>query len=150
MLNWQCLTFGELTTTQLYALVQARINVFVVEQNCPYPELDDKDTQAGVRHLLGYENGNIVAYARLLPPGLSYPSVSIGRVLTTSQCRGSGQGYTLIEKALAYCAEYWPEQDIEIGAQEHLAGFYGKFGFMPTSTMYLEDGIPHIDMKLTR
>lgn len=150
MTNWQCLPFSRLTTHQLYALLKVRVDVFVVEQTCPYQELDDKDTHPGVLHLIGYDGDVIVAYARLLPPGLSYPSASIGRVLTVSAKRGSGLGYTLIEQALATCEVNWPGQNIEIGAQDHLRRFYEHFGFEATSTMYLEDDIPHVDMALTK
>ncbi|MBU3021088.1 GNAT family N-acetyltransferase [Aestuariibacter sp. A3R04] len=147
MFKWQCASFDELSTHQLYAVLQARVNVFVVEQNCPYPELDDKDLHPETRHLIGYRNDDIAAYARLLPPGISYPSVSIGRVLTTEKHRGNKLGYQLVEEAINQCTALWPDTAIEIGAQEHLAHFYEKFGFKPTSTMYLDDGIPHIDMK---
>ncbi|MBU2977561.1 GNAT family N-acetyltransferase [Alteromonas sp. C1M14] len=150
MINWQCLDFTQLTPTQLYAIIQARINVFVVEQTCPYPELDGKDTLIGVKHLLGTHDNKIVAYARLLPPGVSYPSVSIGRVLTDATCRGQRLGYQLMEQALHQCENSWPGHNIEIGAQAHLTHFYGKFGFTPSSAPYLEDDIPHIDMTLVK
>ena len=84
MLTWQCLPFSQLTTQQLYELLKLRVDVFVVEQNCPYPELDSKDNLDGVFHLLGYDNDEIVACARLLEKGVSYPSISIGRVATKS------------------------------------------------------------------
>ncbi|MEG3767546.1 GNAT family N-acetyltransferase [Alteromonas sp. 14N.309.X.WAT.G.H12] len=150
MINWQCLDFAQLSTTQLYTIVQARINVFVVEQTCPYPELDGKDRLEGVKHLWGTLDDKLVAYARLLPPGISYPSVSIGRVLTDASCRGRQLGQQLMEQALCRCEEYWPGNDIEIGAQAHLTHFYGKFGFKPSSAPYLEDDIPHIDMSLVK
>ena len=149
-MNWQCLLFEQLTTTQLYDLLKVRVDVFVVEQTCPYPELDDKDRKPGTLHLIGYDDDVIVAYARLLPPGISYPSVSFGRVLTAASHRSSGLGKQLIKQVLLECERHWPRQDIEIGAQEYLADFYGRFGFTATSTMYLEDDIPHIDMKLTK
>lgn len=147
MLTWQCLPFSQLTTQQLYELLKLRVDVFVVEQNCPYPELDSKDHLDGVFHLLGYDNDEIVACARLLDKGVSYPSISIGRVATKSAKRGSGLGHQLLEEALFQCQKIWPNEEIEIGAQEHLAEFYQRHGFFKTSDMYLEDGIPHIDMK---
>ncbi|KGY07190.1 GNAT family N-acetyltransferase [Vibrio sinaloensis] len=150
MITWQQLTFEQLSTTQLYQLLKLRVDVFVVEQTCPYPELDDKDHQRGVHHLLGYRNDQLVACARLLPPGISYPSASIGRVATKESERGSGLGHLLLQQALSSCQQLWPEQSIEIGAQEHLAKFYEKHGFVQTSPMYLEDDIPHIDMKLSK
>ncbi|MEI8671904.1 GNAT family N-acetyltransferase [Vibrio sp. SA48] len=150
MITWQCLSFSQLTTQQLYDLLKLRVNVFVVEQNCPYPELDDKDTQAGVFHLIGYQQQQIVACARLLPAGISYPSVSIGRVATKAKARGTGLGHQLLQQALDNCQALWLNQDIEIGAQQYLAKFYQSYGFDQTSDMYLEDDIPHIDMKLSR
>ena len=140
-------TFNELTTAELYAILKLRVDVFVVEQNCPYPELDDKDTKQDVYHLLGYEQDQLVACARLLPAGISYPSVSIGRVATHEKARGNGLGHQLLEQAILQCQRLWPNSAIEIGAQEHLSAFYGRYGFVATSEMYLEDGIPHIDMK---
>lgn len=150
MITWRCLSFSQLTTQQLYELLKLRVDVFVVEQNCPYPELDDKDTQANVFHLIGYQQQKIVACARLLPAGISYPNVSIGRVTTKAEARGTGLGHQLLQQALDNCQALWPNQDIEIGAQQHLAKFYQSYGFNQTSAMYLEDGIPHIDMKLSR
>lgn len=150
MITWQLIPFSALTTTQLYQLIKLRVDVFVVEQTCPYPELDDKDHQDGVHHLLGYKDGLLVACARLLPKGISYPSVSIGRVATQSTQRGSGLGHQLLQQALVGCESLWPEEDIEIGAQEHLSAFYRQYGFVQTSEMYLEDDIPHIDMKLEK
>lgn len=150
MINWQLKPFSKLTTTELYQLLKLRVDVFVVEQTCPYPELDDKDHQVGVHHLLGYQGKELVGCARLLPKGVSYPSVSIGRVATAGQHRGNGLGHKLLEQALIGCESLWPGESVEIGAQEHLATFYQQHGFVQTSSMYLEDDIPHIDMKLDK
>ena len=147
---WKCLPFESLTPGLLYKILQARVDIFVVEQKCAYPELDNKDLHPQTLHLIAVENDKVIAYARLLPPNLSYPSVSIGRVLTVSGYRGKGLGYELLEKALSHCEHTWPGADIEIGAQEHLQQFYERLGFTCTSTMYLEDGIPHLDMKLRK
>ncbi|NAW59151.1 MULTISPECIES: GNAT family N-acetyltransferase [unclassified Vibrio] len=147
MITWHCLTFSQLTTEQLYQLLQLRVDVFVVEQTCPYPELDGKDRQPGVHHLLGYVDDQLVACARLLPAGISYPSISIGRVAIAANARGHGLGHQLLQQALTHCAQLWPGEAIEIGAQEHLQSFYQQYGFARTSETYLEDGIPHIDMK---
>ncbi|MEH0690162.1 GNAT family N-acetyltransferase [Vibrio cholerae] len=146
-MDWQLRTFEALSNHELYQLLKLRVDVFVVEQTCPYPELDDKDLITGVYHLLGYEQDQLVACARLLPPGISYPSVSIGRVATHEKARGNGLGHQLLEQAIHQCQRLWPNSAIEIGAQEHLSAFYGRYGFFATSEMYLEDGIPHIDMK---
>ncbi|RTZ14770.1 GNAT family N-acetyltransferase [Vibrio aquaticus] len=150
MITWQLIPFSELNTQQLYQLLKLRVDVFVVEQTCPYPELDGKDHQTGVHHLLGYQDNELVACARLLPQGLSYPCVSIGRVATLKSKRGGGLGHQLLEQALKSCESLWPRESIEIGAQEHLADFYSRHGFVQTSKMYLEDDIPHIDMKLSK
>ncbi len=150
MLNWQFYRFNQLTTTQLYALLKLRTDVFVVEQNCPYPELDNKDYAPNTGHLLGYDSNVLVAYARLLPPGLSYSQVSIGRVVVAESARGKGYGVALIQEALNQCGLLWPDQDIQIGAQLYLVDVYEKFGFVRHSDDYLEDGIPHVDMLLTR
>lgn len=150
MIRWKLAPFEQLTTPQLYALLKLRVDVFVVEQTCPYPDLDDKDLQEGVHHLMGFNGDQLVAYARLIPAGISYPSVSIGRVSTRESHRGGGLGHKLLEQALIHCEQLWPGQAIEIGAQEHLANFYTQHGFVQTSEMYLEDDIPHVDMKLNR
>lgn len=149
-MNWQCLRFTQLTTTQLYELMQLRVDVFVVEQNCPYPELDDKDRADNVFHLLGYEQDKLAAYARLLAPGLSYPNVSIGRVCVAQNQRAKGVGRELAELALSYCQSFWPDQSIDIGAQEYLLEFYQSLGFEALSEVYLEDGLPHLDMRLEK
>ncbi|UUM30363.1 GNAT family N-acetyltransferase [Vibrio japonicus] len=150
MNHWQLVSFNQLSTQKLYQLLKLRVDVFVVEQECPYPELDNKDHLPDVHHLLGYKGDELVACARLLPRGVSYPSVSIGRVATKKAHRGGGLGHQLLKQALSGCEQLWPTSDIEIGAQEHLAGFYAQHGFVTTSAMYLEDGIPHIDMKLSK
>lgn len=150
MLSWNLLSFNQLSTHQLYQLIKLRIDVFVVEQTCPYPELDGKDTLDGVYHLIGYMDNEIVACARLMAAGTSYGNVSIGRVVTKQSYRGQGLGHKLIVEALAKCQQLWPNQSIDIGAQEHLKEFYAEHGFQPISKMYLEDDIPHIDMRLEK
>ncbi|PMH42563.1 GNAT family N-acetyltransferase [Vibrio sp. 10N.286.49.B3] len=147
MLTWQCHLFDELSAAQLYQLMKLRVDVFVVEQNCPYPELDNNDIQNDVYHLIGKYNEEIVAYARLLPAGLTYPHVSIGRVVTKKSVRGGKLGHQLLEQAITKCQSSWPDCTIDIGAQEHLVAFYQQHGFEAISSLYLEDGIPHIDMR---
>ena len=148
MITWSTPTFAELTTIELYELLKLRVDVFVVEQTCPYPELDGKDTQHGVRHLLGYEDGQLVACARLLPAGTTYDNVSIGRIATQAEARGAGLGHQLLTEAIKHCHTLWPNSTIDIGAQQHLEAFYQSHGFVTISEMYLEDDIPHIDMRL--
>ncbi|MGB7994593.1 MAG: GNAT family N-acetyltransferase [Photobacterium halotolerans] len=149
-MQWQCLRFDQLSTDQLYDIMKLRVDVFVVEQNCPYPELDGHDKARDVHHLIAYDNGTLMAYLRLLPAGTTYDNVSIGRVITAQAARGKGVGNTLLTQGLAYAEQLWPGQDIDIGAQSHLQSYYGRFGFEPSSDEYLEDGIPHIDMRLTK
>ncbi|WP_417763276.1 GNAT family N-acetyltransferase [Shewanella sp.] len=145
---WQTLSFAELSTAQLYELLQLRVDVFVVEQSCPYPELDGKDCLPATLHLLGTDSqGKLQAYARLVPPGVSYPELSIGRVVVAANARGQGHAQQLMQQAIAECARVWPQQAITIGAQQYLLAFYQSFGFKCVSTGYLEDGIPHIDMR---
>jgi len=144
---WCCYRFSELSTQDLYQILKLRSDVFVVEQNCAYPDIDNKDIQADVRHLFWREQGEIVAYLRLLPPDLSYPDmVSIGRVVVAPAGRGTGLGRKLIQQGLDECAELWPRNAVKIGAQTYLEDFYQSFGFETVSESYLEDGIPHIDM----
>ncbi|MDG1733585.1 MAG: GNAT family N-acetyltransferase [Thalassotalea sp.] len=146
-INWQAKHFVELTTDELYEALKLRVDVFVVEQTCYYPELDEKDRDSETIHLLGYDNGVLVAYLRLLAPNISYPDcVSIGRVATAQAYRGKGIGHPLMYKALELCAQSWPNIDIKIGAQEHLEKYYNQHNFIRVSDMYLEDDIPHIDM----
>ncbi|WP_419798536.1 MAG: GNAT family N-acetyltransferase [Terasakiella sp.] len=145
-INWFCLAFGDLNTDQLYEIMQLRVNVFIVEQNCPYPDLDGYDTQNGVQHIIGYQDGKIIAYARLLPAGVKYDYPSIGRVITHADYRKDGLGHRLMKTALNQCQILWPKHKIFIQAQQHLEGFYLKHGFQTCSETYLEDNIPHIDM----
>lgn len=149
MITWKRLSFSQFTPDELYDLLQLRVNVFIVEQNCPYPELDDKDRAKGAEHLLGFNGSELIACARLLPEGLSYPSASIGRIATKANSRGDGLGHELLKQALTHINELWPNAAIEIGAQAHLAKFYQSHGFVQTSEPYLEDDILHIDMKRT-
>lgn len=149
-MQWNDYGFTELSTEQLYELIKLRIDVFVVEQNCPYPELDGKDCLADTRHLLGCDKqGRIVAYARILAPGVSYPDASIGRVLVAESARGGGVAHQLMQNAIAVARAHWPVANIQIGAQKYLADFYQRQGFMQVSDVYLEDGIPHMDMLLS-
>ncbi len=145
-LHWQCNQFQQLDNHQLYELMKLRVDIFIVEQKCPYPELDDKDRQVETRHLTAYRDSSLIAYARLLPPGLSYPDPSIGRFAVESSVRNQGIGSLLMEKSLEEIDNLWPDQSIRISAQEHLRKFYEKFGFIKVSDSYLEDGIPHVEM----
>ena len=149
-MKWECLTFNQLNTQQLYDLLKLRVDVFVVEQYCPYEELDEKDRLANVYHLLGYDDEHLVAYARLLPQGVSYENVSFGRVAIAQTARGKGLGQDLVATILEHCEMNWRGAAIDIGAQSYLIKFYGGVGFKAISEEYLEDDIPHIDMRLDK
>jgi ElaA protein len=146
-INWQNKTFSQLTTDELYDLLKLRIDVFVVEQTCFYPDLDEHDRHPDTRHLFCYQNNVISAYLRILPKGLTYQDyISIGRVVTAKWARDSGLGHELIKAGLAACSELFPNNKLKISAQEHLEAFYNQHGFTRVSDMYLEDDIPHIAM----
>ncbi len=142
---WELLDFDELGLNQLYALLQLRQRVFVVEQNCPYLDLDDLDQAS--RHLLAWENGQLLACARCLPPALAYPDSSIGRVIVAPAGRGRRLGSELMRRAIDHNLTCWPAADILIGAQAHLQAFYGDLGFVSEGDEYIEDGIAHIHMR---
>lgn len=148
-LEWRVQRFEELDAATLYALLAARVDVFVVEQTCPYPELDGRDSDA--LHLSGWQDGDVVGYARLVPPGGRFSEPSIGRVLTTSASRGTGLGRGLMRRAIEAVESEWPGRNIRLSAQQHLEAFYGSLGFVADSDVYDEDGIPHVDMlRVTR
>ena len=139
-LRWHEHTFAELSTAQLYALMVLRGRVFIVEQNCVYNDADGADPHC--RHIWATEGDAIVAYCRVVPPGVKYPEASIGRVLTAPEARGTGAGRELMRRAIAACGE----QRIRIGAQAYLTTFYGELGFVVDGEIYDEDGIPHVQM----
>ncbi|QBP40011.1 GNAT family N-acetyltransferase [Paenisporosarcina antarctica] len=141
---WRIKSFQELTTTELYTYLQLRVNVFIVEQSCPYPELDGYDMDS--YHFSYIENDELLAYARVLPSGVKYNCVSIGRVIVDKKSRGRGLAKQLMEQAISFIHEQWPIADIQLQAQAHLKHFYGSFGFEAISDEYDEDGIPHVDM----
>jgi ElaA protein len=149
--TWQVKHFNELSLNELYDLLKLRVDVFVVEQTCYYPDLDsDKDQldrNKETLHLLGYQNNTLVAYLRILAKGQSYDNhISIGRVAIAEQVRGTGLGHELLAKALQLCQRHHPKENIKISAQEHLVFYYQQHGFKQVSEMYLEDDIPHVAM----
>ncbi|MBC0745716.1 GNAT family N-acetyltransferase [Escherichia coli] len=146
MIDWQDLHHSDLSVSQLYALLQLRCAVFVVEQNCPYQDIDGDDLEGENRHILGWHNGTQVAYARILKSDDELQPVVIGRVIVSEALRGEKIGQQLMSKALESCTRRWPEKPIYLGAQAHLQNFYGQFGFIPVTDIYEEDGIPHIGM----
>lgn len=147
-INFTCLSFQELSLSQLYDIMVLRQEVFVVEQDCPYLDADGKDQQS--LHLMGYSNdGLLLAYARLLPKGLSYENYhAIGRVVTSPVARGQGHGRPLLEKAIFETKQSFGKGNIKLSAQAHLDKYYGSLGFEAVGEGYLEDGIPHIGMVL--
>jgi ElaA protein len=147
---WKSKTFTQLTTNELYDLLKLRIDVFVVEQSCFYPDLDDHDRHPQTRHFFCYQDGMMAAYLRILPKGLTYQDyISIGRVVTAPHARGNGLGHELMQVALAECLKCFPADTVKISAQEHLEKYYNKHGFVKVTEMYLEDDIPHIGMLKT-
>ena len=136
--------FNELRTEELYAIIKARVNVFVVEQNCPYPELDDKDQDAW--HVWLKDQGELVAYLRVLAPGVSFSEASLGRVLTTR--RQQGLGKAIVECGIAVAKEKYHTDRLRIEAQCYAQGFYEKLGFRQVGEPFLEDGIWHMEMLI--
>jgi ElaA protein len=147
MLDWQWKSFGELDAASLYAILALRCEVFIVEQQCVYQDIDGLDPQAV--HLLGWRDGRLAAYLRVFAPGVKHADVSLGRVITAPFARGDGAGRALMGEALAYTGRTWPDHALRISAQRYLERFYGGYGFRVCSEPYDEDGIPHIDMLLS-
>ena len=141
---WKIKTFDELSAHELYAVLKARIDVFVVEQNCPYPEIDGDDPRA--IHLWAEQNGNVAAYCRIFQPGIKYDESSIGRVLTTQKYRKMNLGKTLMKNAIGIVETRFRTTSIRISAQDYLLPFYTDLGFISTGKSYLEDEIPHSEM----
>ncbi len=136
--------FSELSTHELYSLLRLRTQVFVVEQNCVYQDLDNLDQDA--HHLLGFDGEVLVATARILKPGSHYPEAAIGRVVTAQTHRNLGWGKTIFQAALRETQRLYPQLPIKIMAQSYLIKFYSAFGFAVVSEEFLEDGIPHVEM----
>ncbi|MES5957134.1 GNAT family N-acetyltransferase [Bacillus fungorum] len=147
-MSWNLKKFDELTNIELYNLLKERTLVFVVEQNCPYPEVDGKDPFS--YHLFKENNGEIIAYLRIVPAGVSYQEISIGRVFVKKEYRGQGIAEELLKKGLDFIQNELKEKTVKIQAQDYLRKFYSSFGFQTISETYLEDNIPHIDMVLQR
>lgn len=144
-INWEIKSFESLTNKELYNILRLRSEVFVVEQNCPYLDMDDKDIHSF--HLTGTtEKDKLIAYARLLPADIAFKEVSIGRVVTALSARRTGAGMDLMRNAIQIIESKYGRISIRIGAQLYLKKFYEGFGFVQDSAMYLEDGIEHIEM----
>lgn len=136
--------FSELGNQELYKIIEARINVFVVEQNCPYQECDNKDQDSF--HLFYQDQNQIAGYLRIIPPGISYKEASIGRVLVKKEYRREGLGFKMMEAAIAFIKNNFGTEAVRISAQEYILKFYQQLGFKVVSDRYLEDDIPHYQM----
>lgn len=145
MITWQCKYFTDLSNVELYKILQLRSEVFVVEQNCAYQDLDDKDLKA--YHFSGWQDDNVVAYTRLLAKGISYEdAASIGRVVTSPSVRGKNVGKELMRQSIEKIYNLFGKIPIRISAQLYLKRFYESFSFVQISGVYMEDGIEHISM----
>ena len=144
MLEWKCQHFDDLSNAALYAILRLRSEVFVVEQNCVFLDMDDKDQQCF--HVSGWHKGKLVAYTRLVPPGISYDEPSIGRVVTSPAARRTGIGKILMQYSIEKLFSIFGKQPIKIGAQLYLKNFYESIGFSVAGPVYIEDGIDHIEM----
>ena len=141
---WSVKKFENLGPHELYAILQLRNIVFAVEQNCVYQDMDNKDQTS--YHLMYWQNEQLLAYSRIIPPGIAFTEPSIGRVVTASKTRRTGLGKMLMEKSIEQLYLLYPQQNIRIGAQCYLRKFYADFGFREQGNIYLEDGIEHIEM----
>ncbi len=143
---WQCKEFSRLSSEELYHILRLRNEVFVVEQHCMYQDCDGKDLKA--LHLSGYVENRLIAYARILPVGVSYTEgASLGRIVTSPSVRGKKYGKSLMKMAIQMLHDKFGQVEIIISAQAHLQKFYSDFGFISEGTIYLEDDIPHIQMR---
>ncbi len=139
-------SFNELSLIELYDMLKLRCAVFVIEQDCNYQDMDDKDQMS--YHLIGFEDNKLVACTRILPKGISYPEVSIGRVIVDKTYRGTGAGKDIMKLAIDHAKKILKADEIVISAQCYLEKFYGDLGFVSEGESYLDDDIPHIKMRL--
>jgi len=146
--RWQTLHFSELGGDELYTIMRLRQQVFIVEQDCVYLDLDDLDQES--LHMLCWRGEELLAYQRCLPPGLSFAESAIGRIVVAPNGRGLKLGRELVQRGIDNNHQRWPEHDIQIGAQAHLENFYASLGFVTEGKEYIEDGIPHIHMIRSR
>src|SRR6266540_4301244 len=140
MVNWLLKKFDDLTSQELYAILQLRNEVFVVEQNCVFQDAYNKDQLS--YHLMGWNDEMLVAYSRIIPPGIVYEFPSIGRVVTSPHARRNGKGKNLMKESIEAVQKLFGNVTIKLGAQLYLKNFYESFGFIQTGDIYLEDGIP--------
>ncbi len=144
-ISWQTKAFKDLTVDEFFEIIYLRTEIFVVEQNCPYQEIDEKDRKSF--HIFGKTPaGQLIAVSRILPPGVSYQEISIGRVGLKKECRGKGIADEMMNETLQFIESNFGKQAIRISAQQYLLSFYNKHGFQQVGEMYLEDNIPHVEM----
>ena len=143
-MEWHLRSYAELSADQVYDLLAARVEVFVVEQQCPYQDVDGRDRQA--LHCWAEDRRGVLAYGRITAPGVRFIEPSIGRVITTQAGRGQGLGRELMQRCIQACQQHWPDQAIRISAQQYLERFYASLGFVSVHGPYLEDDIPHMEM----
>lgn len=143
--RWECRRLADLTASSLHRIHVARQQVFVVEQRCVFQDADDVDERS--QHLVAWSaDERLLAYARIVDPGVKYAEASIGRVLTTEAARGRGLGRLLIRRAVEQVMRDFPEAGVRISAQQRLQGFYREVGFISVGEPYLEDDMPHVEM----
>lgn len=148
-LRWTWHAWRDLTPDTLYALLRLRSAIFVVEQNCVFPDMDGRDPAC--EHLCGWgSDGELTAYLRLVPPGVRTPEVALGRVVVAAAARGRGLGRAAMLEGLRRCAERYPGEPVKVSAQAHLEPFYQSLGFRTVGAPYDEDGILHVDMVRDR
>jgi ElaA protein len=144
MINWYSKEFNNLTPHELYAILQLRTEVFVVEQNCVFQDMDGKDEYC--HHIMGWNGDKLIATSRIVPPGIAYEFPSIGRIVTSPAARGRSAGKELVNKSISALNKLYGDSTIRIGAQLYLKKFYESFGFEQSGDVYDEDGIDHIQM----
>ena len=146
MITWTCKKFNELTPEELYMILRLRSEVFVVEQNCVFLDMDNKDFYC--EHLMAWQENKLLGYSRIVPAGISYVESSIARIVSSPAARGQGIGRELLIQSIDTLYTLYGKRDIRIGAQYYLKDFYSSFGFVQKGEIYLEDGIEHIEMLL--
>jgi ElaA protein len=146
-INWVCKHFSELTTEELYAILRLRSEVFVVEQNCVFLDMDNKDFVC--HHVMGWKEKELVGYSRIVPPGISYGESSIGRIVSLPAARKLGIGRELLTFSIQTLYRLHGKGNIRIGAQYYLKEFYESHGFVQSGEIYSEDGIDHVEMLRT-
>ncbi len=146
-IQWKSRTFPQLGLEKFFDILKLRMDVFVVEQACAYSELEEYDRHETTQHLCGRtKNDVLVAYARILPPGLRYPEVNLGRFVVQAKVRRQGLGHLLLQTSLQEIQKLWPGNGVKISAQVYLQEFYAKYGFRPVSEVFSDGGVPHVEM----